>query len=125
MLQNWFSVDSTVAIYNGFLDLDIDMSGMLNEMEMSKFRGCGLTNTLRRDMSIQFTPLAISRIFQENVTYEPSTELDYKRYVDCILAVENRGTPQSAQVIIINEICFYFLFFNIDFLFIYLYVVKI
>ncbi len=108
VLQNWFSVESAVAIYNGFLDLDIDMSGMLNEVEMNKFRGCGLTNTLRRDMSIQFTPLAISRIFQENVTYEPSTELDYKRYVDCILAVENRGTPQSAQVQSIQQEMAYF-----------------
>jgi Ca2+-binding EF-hand superfamily protein len=93
----WFSLESTMAIYNGFLDLDTDQSGMLSESEMSKFQGCGLSNTIRRDIACQFTGLAVHRIFQETVVYEPSTELDYKRYVDCVLAVEGRGTPASSQ----------------------------
>jgi hypothetical protein len=59
-----------LAIYNSFLDLDVDGSGMLNEDEMSKFRGCGLGNTIRRDISVQLSSLAVRRIFEETITYE-------------------------------------------------------
>lgn len=34
----------------------------------------------------------ISRVFQECLTYEG--EMDYKTYLDFILALENRKTPQ-------------------------------
>lgn len=35
-MTSWFSVESTMAIYNGFLDLDLDQSGMLNEVCVSR-----------------------------------------------------------------------------------------
>lgn len=86
-----------MAIYNGFLDLDSSQSGMLTEAEMVRYQGCGLSNTIRRDIACQFTALAVKRIFQETAVYEPSSELDYKRYVDVVLAVENRGSFASSK----------------------------
>lgn len=42
------------------------------------------TNTL--------TPTFISRVFEECLTYEG--EMDYKTYLDFVLALENRKEPQ-------------------------------
>ena len=46
---------------------------------------------------IQLTPATISRIFEEYVCYQP-LEIDYKSFLDLILALENPKTPQSMQV---------------------------
>lgn len=39
------------------------------------------------------TKLFIDRVFQECITYEG--EIDYKTYLDFVLALENRHEPQS------------------------------
>ncbi|TRY64227.1 hypothetical protein TCAL_14307 [Tigriopus californicus] len=41
------------------------------------------------------TPVFIERVFQECLTYEG--EMDYKTYLDFVLALENRKEPQSLQ----------------------------
>jgi hypothetical protein len=37
---------------------------------MVRYQGCGLANTTRRDIAVQFTSLAVKRMFQENISYE-------------------------------------------------------
>ena len=44
--------------------------------------------------SVQLTRLALERIFQENVTYQPM-EMDYKLFLDLVLALENKHSVES------------------------------
>ena len=41
------------------------------------------------------TPVFITRVFQECLTY--GGEMDYKSYLDFVLALENRNTPQGLR----------------------------
>ncbi|XP_014204516.1 serine/threonine-protein phosphatase 2A regulatory subunit B'' subunit gamma [Copidosoma floridanum] len=78
---NWFSAPSALKVYGQYLNLDKDHNGMLNKEELS---GYG-TGTL--------TGVFLERVFQECLTYEG--EMDYKTYLDFVLALENRQEPQS------------------------------
>ncbi|XP_072754292.1 serine/threonine-protein phosphatase 2A regulatory subunit B'' subunit gamma-like [Anoplolepis gracilipes] len=78
---NWFSAPSALKVYGQYLNLDRDHNGMLNKEELA---GYG-TGTL--------TGVFLERIFQECLTYEG--EMDYKTYLDFVLALENRHEPQS------------------------------
>ncbi|KAK0178320.1 hypothetical protein PV328_002280 [Microctonus aethiopoides] len=78
---NWFSAPSALKVYGQYLNLDRDHNGMLNKEELS---GYG-TGTL--------TGVFLERVFQECLTYEG--EMDYKTYLDFVLALENRHEPQS------------------------------
>ncbi len=66
-----------------YLNLDQDHNGMLKKEELLKYG----TGTL--------TPVFIDRVFQECLTYEG--EMDYKTYLDFVLALGNRKAPQSIQ----------------------------
>ncbi|KAJ8883525.1 hypothetical protein PR048_015369 [Dryococelus australis] len=78
---NWFSAPSALRVYGQYLNLDKDHNGMLNKEEVS---GYG-TGTLTR--------VFLDRVFQECLTYDG--EMDYKTYLDFVLAMENRHEPQS------------------------------
>ncbi|XP_017761965.1 PREDICTED: actin-binding protein anillin-like [Eufriesea mexicana] len=78
---NWFSAPSALKVYGQYLNLDRDHNGMLNKEELA---GYG-TGTL--------TGVFLERVFQECLTYEG--EMDYKTYLDFVLALENRHEPQS------------------------------
>ncbi|XP_011494635.1 PREDICTED: serine/threonine-protein phosphatase 2A regulatory subunit B'' subunit gamma-like [Ceratosolen solmsi marchali] len=78
---NWFSAPSALKVYGQYLNLDKDHNGMLNKEELS---GYG-TGTL--------TGVFLERVFQECLTYEG--EMDYKTYLDFVLALDNRHEPQS------------------------------
>lgn len=78
---NWFSAPSALRVYGQYLNLDRDHNGMLNKEEL---QGYG-TGTL--------TPVFLERVFQECLTYDG--EMDYKTYLDFVLALENRHEPQS------------------------------
>jgi len=80
---NWFSAPSALRVYGVYLNLDLDHNGMLKREELAKYG----TGTL--------TPAFVERVFQECLTYEG--EMDYKTYLDFVLAVENRKEPQSLQ----------------------------
>lgn len=41
------------------------------------------------------TPVFITRVFQECLTY--GGEMDYKSYLDFVLALENRNSPQGLR----------------------------
>lgn len=81
--SNWFSAPSALRVYGQYLNLDKNHNGMLNKEELS---GLG-TGTL--------TSVFVERVFQECLTYEG--EMDYKTYLDFVLALENRHEPQSLQ----------------------------
>ena len=79
-LQNWFSVQSSLRVYEIYLQLDLDHNGMLKKSELARYSS-GLTD------------IFIDRIFEEYQTFEG--EMDYKTFLDFVLAIENKKTPQS------------------------------
>ena len=70
-----------LRVYGQYLNLDKDHNGMLSKTELQAYG----TATL--------TPTFIDRIFEECLTY--GGEMDYKTYLDFVLALENRKEPQS------------------------------
>ena len=64
-----------------YLNLDKDHNGMLSRTELLAYG----TGTL--------TPAFVDRVFQECLTY--GGEMDYKTYLDFVLALENRKEPQA------------------------------
>ena len=62
------------------MSLDHDKNSMLSKQELSQYKW-GLTN------------LFVDRVFEENATY--SGEMDFKSFVELVLAFENRKTAQS------------------------------
>jgi len=79
--QNWFSAPSALRVYGLYLNLDRDHNGMLSRQELAKY-GSGT-----------LTPVFLSRVFQECLTYEG--EMDYKTYLDFVLAIENKKEPAA------------------------------
>uniref|UniRef100_A0A2P2IBC3 Serine/threonine-protein phosphatase 2A regulatory subunit B'' subunit gamma n=2 Tax=Hirondellea gigas TaxID=1518452 RepID=A0A2P2IBC3_9CRUS len=79
--NNWFSAPSTLRVYGMYLNLDKDRNGMLSKPELAKY-GMGT-----------LTPVFIDRVFQECLTYDG--EMDYKTYLDFVLALENQKEPQA------------------------------
>ena len=80
---NWFSVDSSVKVYSKYIDMDTGGDGLLDRQELLKYPGGFIT------------PYAAERIFQECMTYEGL--LDYKGYLDLVLALESRDSPVSMK----------------------------
>eukprot|EP00088_Acartia_fossae_P021839 TRINITY_DN23209_c0_g1_i1.p1 TRINITY_DN23209_c0_g1~~TRINITY_DN23209_c0_g1_i1.p1 ORF type:complete len:444 (-),score=88.77 TRINITY_DN23209_c0_g1_i1:310-1641(-) len=81
--SNWFSAPSALRVYGQYLNLDTDHNGMLSKKELMKYG----TGTL--------TPVFVERVFQECLTYEG--EMDYKTYLEFVLAMENKKEPQAIQ----------------------------
>lgn len=89
---NWFSVQNAIRLYDQYIQLDEDGDGMLSEEEVLKYHGSsrnGKTN-------VQLTPVVISRIFQENITYQPAN-MDFKTFLDLGMALENREHINSMK----------------------------
>ncbi|ELT91219.1 hypothetical protein CAPTEDRAFT_161182 [Capitella teleta] len=81
--SNWFSAPSALRVYGQYLNLDKDHNGMLSKEELARYG----TGTL--------TEAFLDRVFQECLTYDG--EMDYKTYLDFVLALENRKEPQALQ----------------------------
>jgi Ca2+-binding EF-hand superfamily protein len=81
--SNWFSFQSTMRVYGNYLNLDQDHNGMLSKKEIMNWNNGSLTETF------------VNRMFQEYLTF--SGEIDYRTYLDFVLAMENRREPQSVQ----------------------------
>ena len=79
--SNWFSAPSALRVYGIYLNLDKDHNGMLSKKELKQY-GMGT-----------LTQVFIDRVFQECLTYEG--EMDYKTYLDFVLALENQKEPQA------------------------------
>lgn len=78
---NWFSAPSALSVYGHYLNLDKDHNGMLSKSELLGYGSGTLTSVF------------IDRIFSECLTYDG--EMDYKTYLDFVLALENRHKEQS------------------------------
>lgn len=78
---NWFSAPSALSVYGHYLNLDRDHNGMLSREELAGY-GSGT-----------LTAVFLERVFAECHTY--NGEMDYKTYLDFVLALENRAEAQS------------------------------
>lgn len=87
--NNWFSMQSALKVYGAYLFLDVDQNGMLSRGELGRF-GSGM-----------LTDVFIDRVFEEYQTYRDADtserEMDYKTFLDFVLAMENKSTPQAIQ----------------------------
>lgn len=77
-----FSEINALRVYEKYLKLDADRNGLLQKSELAKY-------------SWGFTNIFIDRVFEEYQTFEG--EMDYKIFLDFVLALENKKTPQSIQ----------------------------
>ena len=80
LVQNWFSTQNAQRVYEAYLKLDLDHNGLLLKSELARYQW-GLTQ------------LFIDRVFEEYQTFEG--EMDYKTFLDFVLAMENKKSPQS------------------------------
>ncbi len=69
-----------MRVYEKYLKLDTDHNGLLKKSELQKYH-FGLTG------------LFIDRVYEEYQTFEG--EMDYKTFLDFVLAMENKKTPQA------------------------------
>ncbi|GJQ66297.1 hypothetical protein Trydic_g4343 [Trypoxylus dichotomus] len=83
--QNWFSAPSALRVYGHYLNLDRDHNGMLSQSELAGYGSGTLTEPF------------LERVFQTCLTY--GGEMDYKTYLDLVLALENRTEPQALAFI--------------------------
>ncbi|XP_060844459.1 serine/threonine-protein phosphatase 2A regulatory subunit B'' subunit gamma-like [Rhopalosiphum padi] len=81
--KNWFSVPSALHIYSSYLELDKDHNGLLSRQEITGYKSGALTSVF------------LDRVFQDAFTYDG--EMDYKGYLNFVLATENRHEPQSLR----------------------------
>eukprot|EP00913_Durusdinium_trenchii_P021581 g20279.t1 len=84
--HNWFSMQSALKVYDAYLFLDNDQNGMLSRNELARFGSGMLTDVfIDRPDSNGTIPLLRHRI------------QDYKTFLDFVLAMENKGTPQAVR----------------------------
>eukprot|EP01084_Bolivina_argentea_P282150 482921_1 len=79
--KNWFYVENALRVYKMYLSLDQDHNGTLSQKEMLQFNGSSMSN------------LCVQRIFQYKKTWDG--EMDYKGFLNFVLAVEYKHLPQS------------------------------
>ena len=84
IVTNWFSLQNFWRIYKKYVQLDKDKNGMLSKEELIKF-------------SPGLTSIFIDRIFEEYQKYENA--IDFKQFIDFVLAMENKKHPASIQFI--------------------------
>jgi len=87
--KDWFTSKSALDLYERYLKLDTDQNGMLSKEEFMRYNGGSLTAVF------------VDRLFQEYRMYRSNEtgqmEMDYKTFLDFVLAIENKGSPQALQ----------------------------
>lgn len=90
MSNNWFSSYKSQKIYSDFMQLDKDRNGMLSQDEFSQYNGA-------QTSPIQLTMITIARLYEESITYNGVREMDYRTFLDFILAIENKTSVESMR----------------------------
>lgn len=85
--SNWFSVPYVSRVHDMYIKLDTNANGLLSKEEFMKFNEGTLTS--------QF----VDRLYEECTTY--GGELDYRGFLDFILARENPKTTQVLPLIVV------------------------
>jgi Ca2+-binding EF-hand superfamily protein len=80
---NWFLPTNALHIYSQYLEIDRDQNGMISRAELLHYYETRVSN------------LVIQRIFECNKTY--NGELDYKGYLDFMLAITYRNSTPSMR----------------------------
>merc|ERR1719324_1961451 len=84
-------MQSTLKVYGVYLELDVSQNGMLSKGELKNY-GHGTS---------MLTDVFIDRVFEEYQTYRDSEtgeqEMDYKTFLDFVLAMENKNSRQAIQ----------------------------
>ncbi|OEL14051.1 putative serine/threonine-protein phosphatase 2A regulatory subunit B'' subunit TON2 [Dichanthelium oligosanthes] len=86
--ENWFSLTSAQRICDMFLALDKDQNGTLSKQELKEYADGTLTE------------IFIERVFDEHVRRSKvgggnSREMDFESFLDFVLALENKDTPEG------------------------------
>ena len=84
MEYNWFSLYNFSRIYRKYVLLDTDKNGLLSKKELIKY-------------SPGLTSIFIDRIFEEYQKYDNA--IDFRQFIDFVLAMENKSEPASIQYI--------------------------
>ncbi|RNF06999.1 protein phosphatase 2 (formerly 2A), regulatory subunit B [Trypanosoma rangeli] len=87
--RNWFSAAITSNLYDKFLYLDTSNRGTLNADDMKRYKK-GLPTVMDDGLPPGVGPLSslfIDRFFETNVTMAKA-ELDFRKFVDFVVAVE-------------------------------------
>lgn len=87
--SNWFDGGNAMKMYRKFISLDRDQNGTLSSAELLHFTGSS------QHRHVQFTSLAVDRLIEVHVKYSPPTELDFKGFVDLLLAIDNKTHASS------------------------------
>ncbi|GMJ14067.1 TONNEAU 2, FASS 1, EMBRYO DEFECTIVE 40, GORDO [Hibiscus trionum] len=90
--ENWFSLTSAQRICDMFLALDKDMNGTLSKQELKEYADGTLTE------------IFIERVFDEHVRRGKigagnNREMDFESFLDFVLALENKDTPEGLTYI--------------------------
>ena len=97
--DNWFSAENSLRVYSQYLELDKDQNGLLSKTELQSYTG-----TSRQP--VRLTPAFIDRIYSEITTYQTTQtgsatpkegEMDYKTFLDFVLAMENKKTKEGLR----------------------------
>jgi serine/threonine-protein phosphatase 2A regulatory subunit B'' len=86
--RNWFSNTVTTQLYEKFLLLDSNESGMLTAANMKRYKK-GIPTVVDDGLPRDISPLSslfIDRVFEISALYK--SEMDYKSFVDFVIAVE-------------------------------------
>jgi len=90
--KSWFLPDNAKRVYSDYLELDEDHNGMLSRAELLNFRGKG--------GEARLTKCFVERVYAEIITYRTNEktgegEMDFKTYLDLVLAFENLSTDAA------------------------------
>lgn len=83
--DSWFAAPIMYRVYQHYTSLDADGDGMLSESEMRNYNDAS------------FTHLAVARVFEVHTSGTSNEFLDYKRYLDFVVATEHPGALQSVK----------------------------
>lgn len=94
-MKNWFSLAWCHQLYSLYLSLDINQNGMLDLNEFSRFNGGSLTTLFTTQLYNTYRMYATPTIDPHTNQCTNVMEMDYKTFLEFMLALEYKQTPAS------------------------------